>query len=611
MSSKKSKLSSASVSELIKSLNSQISVLLTQKPGEAATLNNFVRNELISLKRSVTRLKTECKDYAAPAKDKFFTTMGIEYSFIKSKWDKRTEDEVVKQFQKLSDKRQKWNSRSHQDGTNVIEVPSPVHRSWDDMLSNYKKMKSNAKKCKLIITKNDEGGGGGHIQLGMKPNWKTDVRMKFLRNIYMDITYRPYLNWMFNEYVDDKNANSFLTTISGIKFIFDVNKHTYYDFNKGNGCDDWMETKDYAVRYNTNYDTVELRFFDMPANEEMLEDHVEFANAYFKYIYLTAIEYQSNYDSYLEHITHETLNKFKSKKYVISEFNNFLIKLGLNPKRYKKYHKNYEARLALSKQNVVCMDYDLLNKINPNFFVKLKEHAKTVKEGRFQWNASEELFPPLTTAEAARVEKEKIAQEKQRLRELKKNPIPEPSQYGGGAYVIPQTRIDENGRSHRGVYTREIDINSGYSNANNNTLFNFEGGLDSATPTVYPKTADELDMVKKLIMIMAEQQCTYLTNIFQAERQSAEVLQDNLADITSDRIGELPNTSAEHALVMHQEVAGSCEGMELALENRGGGNFVLTNTSTGNSVQIINNDHDEPQNIREERLSSLLPDANI
>jgi len=318
-------------------------------------------------------------------KEKFFTTIGIEYTFLKRFNSKEKEVDICNKLIKLSDKRQTWNKQVHGDGIDVIEFASPVHKNWKDMLENYRNTVKLAKDSGLVLKRKDCGSGGGHIHMGLPKAWTLDFKLRFLKVFYADINLRPYLNWVFNESIDDGNASSMFTDYNGAKFMMTLFEPRYFsseqiyrdsqyiDFNTMHN----LSTKNFALRYDNEFDTVELRIFDMMENEKMLEDYVEFANAYFRFIYyLTLRGYSWNtetceIDLFKEYtpedykkpfsIPNTLFDRFKNKKKTIERFEKFLDILGLDKKKYRKYiKKNYEERLKLSKVGDVKMDYDTI-----------------------------------------------------------------------------------------------------------------------------------------------------------------------------------------------------------------------------------------------------------
>lgn len=347
------------VVQAVKKLSKELKKIKSEKAGLTTVLSTGARKRLNDI---VTHIDDSIKNSPLnwiPAKEKLFTTIGIEYTFLKRKKVKLSEDEIVKKIVDLSDKRQPWNKKVHQDGSNVIEFASPAHKTWEDLLNTYRVTTATAKKVGLVTKRHDEGSGGGHIHLGIPRHWHTNFRLKFLKTLYLDLSSRPYLNWIFNEPIDDKNASSFLTSKEGIKFIKKLDYKTYISLND---IDD-IGGKSFGVRYDGDYDTVEFRIFDMVESEQMLEEYIEFVNAYFRYIYnlsrnhFYSIEYGISYYN----LNNTTFDKYKEKKVVVSEFNKLLKEFGLNPNKYKKYiTKNYDTRIKLSQKGQIKMDYDSL-----------------------------------------------------------------------------------------------------------------------------------------------------------------------------------------------------------------------------------------------------------
>lgn len=357
-------------------------------------ISKNLKNDLTrQIERLSQHVESSLKNHALnciPVAEKMFTTMGLEYTFLRPKDLPMSHGDVIKKLTAMSDKRQGWNKKFHQDGEDVVECAGPVHNNWNELITYYRQISGNATKLGLT-TKNDVSGSGGcHIHMGIPKNWKTDFRLRFLRTLFLDITARPYLNWIFNESIDHHNANSLLTSEAGVKFILqtyggeDINPRVFEsDHSYGRGTNhmnfDLMQSvnsKSYAVRYDSEYDTMEFRIFDMVDNEGMLEDYVEFANAYFRYIYYKTKEYDGNSFPRFSYfgLDKKCYEQFKDPKIVIQDFNELINQLGLNPANYKKYIKmNYMERLELAKVGDVKMDYDI---IENNPWPKIAERPK-------------------------------------------------------------------------------------------------------------------------------------------------------------------------------------------------------------------------------------------
>ncbi len=359
-----------------------------------------------------------------PATKKFATTIGIEYTFLikestssdpepirvnffESNFTSNSlETSYSRKLEKELDKRQRWNRETHRDGDGIIECPSPIHKNWNDMLTHYRVLTKAAKKVGLVTHKGDEGGGGGHIHMCIPQKMSTEDRLRFLSRIFLDMARRPYLNWIFNESVDVLNANSMLTSLEGFKFISTLmDKHYFniYDYNCLIGC-----TKDYGIRFKADYDTIEFRIFDMPRDEQTLEEYIEFANAYFSFIEKD-MSYPSSCSVDLYSLSNTSYDIFRDKKHVIKEFNILLRELGLNPARYKKYiDRNYQERLDMAKAGELKMDYDILKELE----LPLKESRnEEFLENELVDVATEEEIFTMTSSELT----QKVLQEAKKL----------------------------------------------------------------------------------------------------------------------------------------------------------------------------------------------------
>lgn len=342
------------------------------------------KNNVANISSSIESFVNTTMPNLISAKEKFITTFGVEYTFLQRFNSKKSDSEISEKIIKGADKRQVWNKKVHADGEHVIEFASPVHKNWQDMLKHYRIIKNHARKNHLVYKRGDCTGGGAHIHMGLPKKWSTEFKLQFLKNFYVDIALRPYLNWFFNDTLDDINASSMFTSHSGSRTIMKIIDPSYFNVKDQQARSAWLidlallsdlSTKDYACRYDSEFETIELRIFKMVENEKMLEDYVEFANAYFRYIYnYTKNNYYSySYDheinlqkeysvektNWFLQIPNTLFDRFKSKKYTIKRFNEFVEQIGLKSYKYKKYIKNYEARLSCYKNKEVKMDFDM------------------------------------------------------------------------------------------------------------------------------------------------------------------------------------------------------------------------------------------------------------
>jgi hypothetical protein len=198
------------------------------------------------------------------------------------------------------------------------------------------------KRYPLIEKHSEKYGGGGHIHFRLKKD-----SLKTLRNLFIDVTNRPYLNWIFNEYCDNISAESLVFN----REFYGNNPAILYNksFSEVN-FDMYGIAKGYAVRFDSGRSwfssekpsTVELRFFDAPASLQESIDHIDFANSYLNYI--DKISKQNKLVN-LEISTEEQIYKLTKDDKCIDEFYKLLKILGLSRRRYKKYiDTNYEWR---------------------------------------------------------------------------------------------------------------------------------------------------------------------------------------------------------------------------------------------------------------------------
>lgn len=253
------------------------------------------------------------------------TTVGIEYTYMKRKSHRGYDDsllnrEYVRKFQKKGFK------NAYDD--DCIEIPSPPHRTYSGLKNYFLKLHTEAKKMKLVTHKKKEMNGGGHIHLGLQYLRKGTLRNRMIMNTLKDITNRPYLNWIFNEWADDWNANSLTDSNEWMNRL--MTNDTTWIAQVG----EW-NLKDYAIAFRPRLNTLEFRLFDAKKNWSEVKDHVDFAIAYYKYVLRKTRKYEKIQVSVRtqRHVKGYTYRK------CVSEFNKLLDELKLPRRRYKKYLK--------------------------------------------------------------------------------------------------------------------------------------------------------------------------------------------------------------------------------------------------------------------------------
>lgn len=228
----------------------------------------------------------------------------------------------------------------------------------------------------LVTHREDTVSGGGHIHVGIPWRIKRDkiLLLRFLTNVFRDVTNRPYLNWIFNEWANEESAkniveykNRFRGTYPGgsrdpsvweqspllrqvffntspspstliprlpIKDIFDL-----FGLRKGyalRGSPPYM-----GIRFPKPF-TLELRFFDTKRNFREIELHVDFVNAYLSHIEKISREGKI---VYTEVQTEEDIQRLTKKDLGLKKFRLFMKELGLNHADYEYFvDLNYRRR---------------------------------------------------------------------------------------------------------------------------------------------------------------------------------------------------------------------------------------------------------------------------
>lgn len=166
-------------------------------------------------------------------------------------------------------------------------------------------------------------------------------------NLFRDVNNRPYLNWMFNECCDIESAENIYWNPELEDTFFSLFYNTldhdrlYRHYYLSNGDELFEIHKGNAIILHCQ-GTVEFRFFDMVRCEKDLLCHVNFVNAYCRWIYKRTKKKE------------EIEPKIKSKKdfkalahkdRCVMEFYDLLEELKLNPEDYKQFVKmNYQKR---------------------------------------------------------------------------------------------------------------------------------------------------------------------------------------------------------------------------------------------------------------------------
>jgi hypothetical protein len=144
-------------------------------------------------------------------KDPFISTFGIEYTYLaKTKAYENDLSEAYTALVRVDLKRRKIPFFVVYNDSNAIEIASAPYKNWAELRKNFEDIQGVVAKYPLTTHRWDTYSGGGHIHAAFPDAIKKHpVGVKlFLSAIFRDITNRPYLNWIFNEWCNVKSAES-------------------------------------------------------------------------------------------------------------------------------------------------------------------------------------------------------------------------------------------------------------------------------------------------------------------------------------------------------------------------------------------------------------------
>lgn len=251
---------------------------------------------------------------------------------------------------------------AHNDG--CLEVPSPIHKSLRDAEVFYKRLIKatrglNVSPRIIRVDKRGaetyEGTGGGHVHVEMPKSHR--ARVSFLKQLIPIVANRPWLNWVFNEFMDEDNANALIFRSRVLHYLtigtFEEDALGYRTEDPYIGMTEMLNSGDYAISLGNLRATVEYRFFDAPRSWRQSKEHIEFALALTKFA-LKKVKLKAPPEELLPSLVAigdmgsfgKAYTNVRSVEVLFKE----LVKtLGLDWRRYKKYLKNFEDRLAFGK----------------------------------------------------------------------------------------------------------------------------------------------------------------------------------------------------------------------------------------------------------------------
>lgn len=274
---------------------------------------------------------------------------GVEYTFIADKYQGhvyKTRDgrEYTGIFALSKRFQAKGFSRAYEDNGDILEVPSPPHRTLEQHKKFYDRLDKERRKWGLPVRKRCkdsdgnwvyEGTGAGHVHVEILAGGDKSWHCVATRVLWILACY-PWMSWVFNEFCDNDQADAIQTKIA--KY--------YLPILGGDLQDNINSQKHYfsccAVNPRKDLGTVEFRMFDAPRSWRQAKEHIEFALAVVQYAKTKEVIYCPH-----GKVVHpRRFKKIYKREVVASEFKALCKKLGLSWKRYKKYMNNFDARLA-------------------------------------------------------------------------------------------------------------------------------------------------------------------------------------------------------------------------------------------------------------------------
>ncbi len=331
----------------------------------------------------------------------FFSTLGMELTWLYPR--KRGESEWITSFVNALKARFDKNNIAYYDIYNdgdALEVATPGFSCFQDIEKYYFVLIDQinifpemhklfmGRRSRLVYNREDTVSGGGHIHVAIpkrilegEPIWL----FLFLGNIFRDINNRPYLNWIFNDWGNIQSAKSFVDYKEGflkedyhydgfekknkrfdfrenklLNIIFSKNPRINPEITRDYVFETFSHHKGYAIRFarEEKYDnlnpysknepgkykpvTIEFRFLDTKRSLEEIRLHVNFVNAYLRYIE------QKTISGELVEIKVHTLrdiNYISQNDRCLKRFREFLNEIGLDHQEYEFFiDKNYRRR---------------------------------------------------------------------------------------------------------------------------------------------------------------------------------------------------------------------------------------------------------------------------
>lgn len=284
----------------------------------------------------------------------FKPRFGIEFTFV-GKTDKL--DNPYAAADKL--RRRKGLGRAHYDG-GALEIPTPILGSVEEASSFYHNMLPQVRALGFVARRVDKlkdgsllyhGTGGGHIHVELPK--KIAERELIMVNLLRFVVDRPWLSWVFNEWMDDENSQAQVSNRSARQLLTGRYRIHAPEWAMGSTHSFFLALrqaggKGHSLRFaqpSSTSRTAEFRFFDAPRSWTQTKQHIHFA--------LAAYTHAQQADLYQTPtcVKKSDIGKFKAREAVYSAFKNTVEMIGLKWADYEHYMQNFDDRALYGKLN--------------------------------------------------------------------------------------------------------------------------------------------------------------------------------------------------------------------------------------------------------------------
>lgn len=261
--------------------------------------------------------------------------VGLEYTFHFPTKIQEDEDKQEIFCEIVKDKLTQTDESTVYVDCGVLEIASPVHKTWKETKKYYSKIQKLSKKMSFRPTNRNKGGGGCHLNFSVPKTADKKIDIKHMLNLISDLGNRPYINWIFNEPSDNKTAKSFnhfsKTIHKNVMKKLKMKAHINSSDWAWTELESEFEDRGLAIRIKDE-DHFEFRCIDMVRNQRDLKDVLQFFSKYVSYTKnkkrFKHVEIKFNREE-----EHYEITRLEC----VREFKKMLKKLNLNYKDYRRF----------------------------------------------------------------------------------------------------------------------------------------------------------------------------------------------------------------------------------------------------------------------------------